>query len=69
MTLLELINELQKLRSETNDNKEVQVCVWETNEDYGFDQIKSVEETENENLQKIIGISLEHAFQDIDAYW
>lgn len=68
MTLLELINELQKLRTRVNDDIEVEVCVWETREDYAFDKIKSVEETENEKGQKVIGISLEHAYQDLGPY-
>lgn len=68
MTLVELIAELQKLRSEINDDKEVEVCFWETREDFAFDKIKSVEETENEKGITIIGISLENVFQDLGPY-
>lgn len=58
MTLFELINELQKMRSRVNDQIEVEVCVYEDREDFYYVEIESVEENENQNGQKIIGISL-----------
>lgn len=63
MTLFELINELQKIRSRVNDQIEVEVCVWEDREDFYYVEIESVEENENQNGQKIIGISLK------ERYW
>ena len=63
MTLFELINELQKMRSRVNDQIEVEVCVYEDREDFYYVEIESVEENENQNCQKIIGISLK------ERYW
>lgn len=63
MTLFELINELQKMRSRVNDQIEVEVCVYEDREDFYYVEIESVEENENQNGQKIIGISLK------ERYW
>lgn len=63
MTLIELIEELQRLRTRVNDNIEVKVCVYETREDFYYVEIESVEENENQNGQKIIGISLK------ERYW
>ena len=65
MTLIELIEELQRLRTRVNDNIEVKVCVYETRtrEDFATDQIESVEENEDEYDKKIVCISLKNAFQ------
>ena len=62
MTLLELINELQKMRVRVNDQIEVEVCVYEDREDFYYGEIESVEENENQNGQKIIGILLKERF-------
>lgn len=63
MTLIELIEELQRLRTRVNDNIEVKVCVYEDREDYQTDQIESVEENEDEYDKRIVLISLKNAFQ------
>ena len=63
MTLIELIEELQRLRARVNDDIEVKVCVYETREDFATDQIESVEENEDEYDKKIVCISLKNAFQ------
>lgn len=63
MTLIELIEELQRLRTRVNDNIEVKVCVYEDREDYQTDQIESVEENEDEYDKSIVLISLKNAFQ------
>ena len=63
MTLLELINELQRMRSRVNDQIEVEVCVYEDREDFYYEKIENIEENENQNGQKIIGISLK------ERYW
>ena len=63
MTLIELIEELQRLRTRVNDNIEVKVCVYETREDFATDQIESVEENEDEYDKKIVCIFLKNAFQ------
>lgn len=69
MTLLELINELQKLRTRVNDDIEVEVLVFEDGrEDFLFDRIESIEETENEKDQRIVGITLEHSHQNYGPY-
>lgn len=62
MTLFELINELQKMRSRVNDQIEVEVCVYEDREDFYYVEIESVKENENQNGQKIIGISLKKRY-------
>lgn len=46
-----------------NDQIEVEVCVYEDREDFYYVEIESVEENENQNGQKIIGISLK------ERYW
>lgn len=48
MKILELIDELQKLRALVGDDVEVEVCVFESREDFAFDSITRVEETEND---------------------
>lgn len=58
MTLLELINELQKMRVRVNDQIEVEVCVFEDSKEPLFEKIKSVEETEKQNGQGIVAITL-----------
>lgn len=63
MTLLELINELQRMRSRVNDQIEVEVCVYEDREDFYYEKIETIEENENQSGQKIIGISLK------ERYW
>ena len=39
MTLQELINELQKLKSRVNEDIEVEVCIFYDREDFQMDQI------------------------------
>ena len=48
MKILELIDELQKLRALVGDDVEVEVCVFGSREDFAFDSITRVEETEND---------------------
>lgn len=62
MTLFELINELQKMRSRVNDQIEVEVCVYEDREDFYYEKIETIEENENQNGQRIIGISLKKRY-------
>lgn len=66
MTLLELINELLKMRVRCNDNIEVEACVFKTKKDCRFDRIESIDETENENGNRIVSISLKNAYHDYE---
>ena len=68
MKILELIDELQKLRALVGDDVEVEVCVFESREDFAFDSITRVEEAVNEKGESIVGICLKNAFQDWDSY-
>ena len=45
-----------------NDQIEVEVCVYEDREDFYYVEIESVKENENQNGQKIIGISLKKRY-------
>lgn len=58
MTLIELIEELQRLRTRVNDEIEVEVLLWEEEDDFKCAQVKDVEEMYNEDAQKIVGIVL-----------
>lgn len=62
MTLFELLNELQRMRSRVNDQIEVEVCVYEDREDFYYEKIETIEENENQNGQRIIGISLKKRY-------
>lgn len=62
MTLIELIEELQRMRSKVNDQIEVEVCVYEDREDFYYEKIETIEENENQNGQRIIGISLKKRY-------
>ena len=64
MKIKKLIEELQKLRNDFGDDIAVEVCVFESREDFAFDSITRVEETENEKGESIVGICLKNAFQD-----
>ena len=64
MKIKKLIEELQKLQNDFGDDIEVEVCVFESREDFAFDSITRVEETENEKGESIVGICLKNAFQD-----
>lgn len=64
MRIKELINELQKLQRTFGDDVEVEVCVFESREDFAFDSITRVEEAVNEKGESIVGICLKNAFQD-----
>ena len=64
MKIKKLIEELQKLRNDFGDDIEVEVCVFESREDFAFDSIKSVEEFEDETGKTIVQIRLKNAFQD-----
>lgn len=64
MKITELINELQKLQSSFGEDIEVEVCIFESREDFAFDSIKSVEEFEDETGKTIVQIRLKNAFQD-----
>jgi hypothetical protein len=62
MTLFELLNELQRMRSRVNDQIEVEVCIYEDREDFYYEKIETIEENENQNGQRIIGISLKKRY-------
>lgn len=62
MTLEKLIDVLQAIRSRANDQIEVEVCVYEDREDFYYEKIETIEENENQNGQRIIGISLKKRY-------
>ena len=65
MTLQELINELQKLKSRVNEDIEVEVCIFYDREDFQMDQIDSIEVGENENDEQVVCITLKHAYSQL----
>lgn len=68
MRIKELINELQKLQNDFGDDIEVEILFYHTMEDFRFDPIRSIEESENQNGKQIIGITPENSFVDMGPY-